>query len=438
MAWIFYTIVSIYLIIYELILWYRIRRNFTKHSARRTFTILWWAAAATLHTPLLLMIYSSVNSLRFPAIDGWKEAAYSVFASWLHPLLFSFPVYLGGLLILAMISLIAEGILFIKKRIPESGIPSVDPANPYSSGHVTSQTLSRRQLLSRAWDFFPFVLMGSSLTAMAADRDSLKINKLILKYKNLPWFANGIKILHISDLHTGHLIHSGKLSEILKASRKLKADILITTGDLIDNNNAYLPDLAEFLTEVRKTVKYAFAVSGNHEWIDNGEEVYESLQRAGIRSLKHESVYLPPYGVSITGLDFRKEYMRDRKLRRTDTLQAYTKLQPKIRGFNIVLSHFPDLYSDLKANNLLKGTDLFLAGHTHGGQFVIKNQDHTGKGDSGPAASVLEYSGGLYREDNSFLYVNRGAGHWYPLRVNCPREIALITLKRADNKKAGY
>jgi predicted MPP superfamily phosphohydrolase len=66
-----------------------------------------------------------------------------------------------------------------------------------------------------------------------------------------------------------------------------------------------------------------------------------------------------------------------------------------------------------------------LAGHTHGGQIALP----TPRGRLSPARFITRFVRGVYRENGSVLYVNRGIGFGGPaLRFNCPREIATIEL----------
>jgi predicted MPP superfamily phosphohydrolase len=88
--------------------------------------------------------------------------------------------------------------------------------------------------------------------------------------------------------------------------------------------------------------------------------------------------------------------------------------------FRLHLAHHPHAF-DAAAQ---RGADLVLSGHTHGGQL--------GVGSRSLFAPFYRYCRGLYGTDRSKLFVHSGTGHWWPVRVGCPPEIAVITLTAGD------
>ena len=83
--------------------------------------------------------------------------------------------------------------------------------------------------------------------------------------------------------------------------------------------------------------------------------------------------------------------------------------------FAVLLAHHPDFFDPAAA----AGVSLVLSGHTHGGQLIF----------AAPVASLkYTYLRGLYRQGDTYCYVNRGTGHWLPLRIGCSREITIHTL----------
>ena len=66
---------------------------------------------------------------------------------------------------------------------------------------------------------------------------------------------------------------------------------------------------------------------------------------------------------------------------------------------------------------------LTLSGHTHGGQVALPRRPNTN------LAISHRHSAGLFEIGDSRLFVTRGVGSWFPLRVNCPPEVAMLTMR---------
>ncbi len=87
-------------------------------------------------------------------------------------------------------------------------------------------------------------------------------------------------------------------------------------------------------------------------------------------------------------------------------------------AFTIVLAHHPHAFDRAAA----AGVPLTLAGHTHGGQFMLTR-------DIGAGSILFKYCSGLYRQGPSALVVSNGVENWFPLRINAPAEILHLTLR---------
>ena len=102
-----------------------------------------------------------------------------------------------------------------------------------------------------------------------------------------------------------------------------------------------------------------------------------------------------------------------------DTISNVKNDEPKI-----LLCHRPNYLEDFSRLKI----DLTLSGHTHGGQIVLIEDMNW----LSLAGIVTPYVAGLYKMENSQLYVNRGIGTVGPsLRINCLPEVTLITLEKS-------
>jgi hypothetical protein len=86
----------------------------------------------------------------------------------------------------------------------------------------------------------------------------------------------------------------------------------------------------------------------------------------------------------------------------------------------LLLAHDPRRITEAAALDV----PAVLSGHTHGGQVVIP-------GVGAVARRRFPILSGLGSRENTSIFVSRGIGTVYvPVRINCPPEVAVVTLKR--------
>ncbi|MEI6050036.1 MAG: metallophosphoesterase [Bacteroidota bacterium] len=240
---------------------------------------------------------------------------------------------------------------------------------------------------------------------------SINVSRITLKYSNLPAAFNGFRILHLSDLHIDNI--PGFASIINDKIKKLEFDICFLTGD-------YRKDLSGSITHILKPFKIlskyikaaygTFAVLGNHDTFLMAQ--YE--KQVGLELLLNESVEIENDGqkILVTGTDDPFNYY---------TEQAMLSLETKGYDFKIALVHTSELAKVAAANKY----DLYLCGHTHGGQICLKEGipiiSHQFEGK--------RFNHGQWKIGKMIGYTSRGVGvSGIPVRFNCPAEITLFTL----------
>ena len=231
----------------------------------------------------------------------------------------------------------------------------------------------------------------------------------------------GMRIVQISDLHIGNGLEGERLDELGEHVNALDPDVIALTGDIFDFDPAFIEEGTRGLAGLRAR-HGVFAVLGNHDTYTGAEEVADSLARNApqIKLLRGEIVRLPVddpiylAGVDDPGREWTSEALQLEQLERLgEALPA--------DGPVLLLVHRPQAF--LQAARL--GFPLVLAGHTHGGQLALP----TPGGRINLARIMTRFNRGLYREQDSVLYVNRGIGVAGPaIRFNCRREIATIEL----------
>ena len=238
----------------------------------------------------------------------------------------------------------------------------------------------------------------------------IEVTKINIKTAKLEKVS--LKIIQISDLHCRK--YEGLERKFSSVINQMEPDIIVFTGDAI-NERAGLPRFRESLGELKaKTGK--FAVRGNIEsWYFSDIDI---LKDTGFRVLSNESLKLSKDGefFYISGLDYGFE---DKALQVIDKIPS--------SSLNIFLYHTPDLIEDLSSEK----TDLYLCGHTHGGQvrFPLYGSLIT------LSVHGKKYDMGLYKVDRTFVYVNRGlgteGGNVPPVRFLCRPEITVFSITPA-------
>jgi len=246
-----------------------------------------------------------------------------------------------------------------------------------------------------------------------------------LKFIDLPPGLDGLRIVQISDLHAGPMVKQKQMEKWRYLAEQEKPELLLITGDIVDS----LPEEAKIVAEVFNNFCAplgCFAVLGNHDYFINPYPIWNLLSDAGIHFLENSNVLISRNGDQLALLGLQ-DSMASHKRAANGRFYG-SGPQPALATQNIpsdtwriCLSHRPSNWYLAKKS----GARLTLSGHTHGGQvnFIpsISSALLLGK----------RYTGGLYKEGEYYLYVNRGLGAVaLPIRINAPPEITVITLRK--------
>jgi hypothetical protein len=232
---------------------------------------------------------------------------------------------------------------------------------------------------------------------------------------------DGIRILQFSDLHLGEFYSLTKFQRLVHRINELQPDIVVFTGDLVDNFSKY-PDqrrIAPILQQIQAPLG-KYAVYGNHDQGGGGKPIYRQiLAKSGFHLLvnEHDTIRIGHSKMTIAGLD-------DFLLGSPDLKKTLQRLPAD--AFTLLLVHEPDV-ADRVTNYPI---DLQLSGHSHGGQVRIP---WYGSVYTPPLAET--YREGIYTLPGSrksmTLYVNRGIGTTrLPFRFVSVPELTLFTLKQ--------
>jgi predicted MPP superfamily phosphohydrolase len=301
---------------------------------------------------------------------------------------------------------------WIRRRARRADANAVDPA--------------RRTFLRNATAAVPAAMFGGLMVAVFDAQSAPEIVPVDIPVANLPLDLDGLRVVQVSDLHVGSFIRLDDVEAIVRRVNTLSPDLFVFTGDLCDVDEVLAPAIRH-LSAIDAPLG-RFSAFGNHEYFFDTDEVRRRLRAAGVPALvdEHRRVAAGGAELIVAGTDFtwtRASFglpLTPREAHTTAALEGIAPGGPPV----IALAHDPRDFDGLRAG----GADVVLAGHTHGGQVVLWEND--GRAVS-PVGLGFPRFNGLYREGDAHLYVTAGAGHWAPFRVNCPREIAVLTLRRA-------
>ena len=267
-------------------------------------------------------------------------------------------------------------------------------------------------------------LAGCSVYGAYVERDKVEVTEEDLFYKDLPKDLDGFIITQVSDIHAGPFMDGYRLKGFVEKMNALESDIVVITGDIINWGSTFIAEAIDALSGL-KAKKGVFAVLGNHDFYGDLKALCSNLEKSGVQILRNrfEKIYNVDKGSCfyLAGIDDPRGswYLNEDFPFVKETLKDVPK-----DGFKVLLSHRPNVF-DLAAK---QGVHLILAGHTHGGQIILPSI--SGHGLS-LASMAYEHDYGLYQKENAFLYVNKGLGVvGPPVRVNCPREITRIVLRK--------
>lgn len=260
-----------------------------------------------------------------------------------------------------------------------------------------------------------------------------QVHRTQLKLKNLPEAFRGLKILQISDIHSGswqneHKVHQG--IELIKAQN---ADVIFFTGDLVNNTADEVVPWMELLGQIKAPMG-VYSILGNHDYGDyvawpspeekaaNLEALKAAHKKMGWNLMLNEHTYLTR-GDSKIGLIGIENWGRGARWPKYGNLKE-AKAGMENVPVKILLSHDPSHW-EAQIITDHKDIDLMLAGHTHGMQFGVE----WGSFRWSPSRWAYKQWADLYTDQEQHLYVNRGFGFLgYPGRVGILPEITVIEL----------
>ena len=276
---------------------------------------------------------------------------------------------------------------------------------------------------------------GAMFYAVTKGKYDYRVEKIKVLIDGLPDTFKGLRIVQISDAHLGSFVGEPQaVLDALQTVNDLKPDLILFTGDLVNSKASEAESWIDAFSKLEAPMG-KYSIMGNHDYAEYGDfapgeseasvkRLQEIHEEMGFRLLLDEHVHLKRAEdrLVLAGVEnwskraFGKRGDIEKALANSDSDSLTT----------ILMSHDPTHFEELVMGGKAP-VDLTVSGHTHGMQMGIKI-DFLGINYS-PASLLYKRWGGLYKEGNQFLHVNRGFGVLaFRGRVGMPPEITLLEL----------
>lgn len=296
--------------------------------------------------------------------------------------------------------------------------------------------ITRSQFIARAGlvaGTVPFVMLSRGLYSGAYNYQVRRVNLVL---PNLPEAFDGLKVLQISDVHTGSFFDKDAVYKGIQLIKEQKAHVAVFTGDFVNNKTEEAYEWADMFSEIKAPMG-VYSILGNHDYGDyvtdwksaedkakNLTDLYDVHKNMGWNLLRNEHVLLEKENKRIGLLGVENWGDRGRFQRFGDIDKAKAGM-PNV-PVKILLSHDPSHFDSI-VSKIHPDIDLTLSGHTHGFQFGVE----FGHFKWSPSQYIYPHWADLYKIEKQMLYVNRGFGFLgYPGRVGIMPEITVFTLNR--------
>ncbi|HEY4540421.1 MAG TPA: metallophosphoesterase [Faecalibacter sp.] len=296
---------------------------------------------------------------------------------------------------------------------------------------------ARRKFIYMTAASLATLLFAGLVHGMTLGKYNYKVIRERLRFKRLPQAFNGLKILHITDIHSGSIDNKEKIEKAIELINQQEFDLLLFTGDIVNNFHWEMDQWIPVFRKLKKAPLGNYAVLGNHDYgeytdwkteadkLDNFNRIKAIFPQIGFELLLNENRIIERNGQKIALVGVENWGARFKKA--GDLTLASEGLDSSI--FKILMSHDPSHWNlEVKDHSL--HYDLTLSGHTHGMQLGIEVPSIGLKWS--PSQYIYPQWAGFYQQEDKWINVNRGFGfHFYPGRVGIWPEITVIELTQS-------
>ena len=407
----------------------------------------WWIIALIIFL-LDLYVFQALKTVSQQGSDRGRQAifvTYWVVSFFTIATMLSFPYlqflqtskifrnYVFAILIGLFLAKLIGSLFFVADDIRRGALLLMNKIFPLSGAQYMGpegQGIPRSTFLSWLGLGLGGTLFGTLLFGFG-NKYNYQIKKIKLSFKNLPEAFKGMRMVHISDIHSGSFQDIRAVNKGIDLILKQQPDLIVFTGDLVNDRATEMEPYQNSFGRLTAPLG-VFSTLGNHDYgdyvqwptaqakIDNLESLKKVHANMGWRLLMNEHVVLDKKGekIALLGIENWGAKARFPKYGKMDLAYPGTENIP----FKILLSHDPSHW-DAQILPEYPSIDLMLSGHTHGMQFGLENPYFKWS----PVQWMYKQWAGLYEQGAQKLYVNRGYGFiGYPGRVGILPEITVI------------
>ncbi len=254
---------------------------------------------------------------------------------------------------------------------------------------------------------------GAIAYGMAYERHRVERLEVDVKVTGLPPEFEGLRVGLITDIHHSDTVPADDVARAVSLLTAARPDLVVLGGDYVTfGDRRFVGPVAELLSPLAGAPLGSFAVLGNH---DDDRDMPAALASHRFTVLKDQRTRLTVKGESldIAGIRFWTRRPAD-----------LARVLKGTGGTTVLLAHDPRRLAEAARFDV----QLVLSGHTHGGQVVVP-------GVGAIAGRKFPVLAGVGTESNATVFVSRGVGTVYvPVRINCPPDVAVLTLRRASDR----
>lgn len=267
------------------------------------------------------------------------------------------------------------------------------------------------------------------------NRYRYQVRKVKMRFPNLPAAFSGLRIVQISDIHSGSFDNPEAVSKGVDQILALKPDVIFFTGDLVNDRSSEMTAYKQIFARLKAPMG-VYSILGNHDYgdyvqwpsLEAKQENLEQLKRIqsdmGWRLMMNEHIIFERGNDKIALIGIENWGAKAHFPKYGSMKTACEGLPEKQIPFQILLSHDPSHWT-AQVIPEYPNIDLTLSGHTHGMQFGVELPFMKWS----PAQYIYKQWAGLYSEGKQHIYVNRGFGFLgYQGRFGIMPEITLLEL----------